>query len=146
MKMDFFRPFCLLYLDCLTVKTFESGSKHLYLRTRVLFQKNGFCTFLFGINIMTKGHFCAYIADAFRFIQWRYLSDSATKCFISTSVFSEMGMQKNLSVVNRCGILFQSAALVDFTVFLLITALFWNECFKTTSSRSLAALPVATHG
>ncbi len=95
---------------------------------------------------MTKEHFCAYIADIFRFIQWHSLPDSALKCSIPTPVFPEIGIQKNLSVVNRCGILFQSAALVDFTVFLLITALFWNECFKTTSSRSLAALPVATHG
>ncbi len=93
-----------------------------------------------------EGTFCAYIADTFRFIQWRSLSDSASKCFISTSVFSEMGMQKNLSVVNRCGILFQSAALVDFAVFVLITVLSWNECFKTTSSRSSASLRAATHG
>ena len=146
MKMEFFRPFYLLYLDRLVVKIFKSGSKHLYLRTRVLLQKNWFCSFLFGINIMTKGHFCAYIADTFRFIHWRSLSDSASKCFISTSVFSEIGMQKNLSVVNRCGILFQSAALVDFAVFLLITALSWNECFKTTSSRSSVSLRAATHG
>ncbi len=95
---------------------------------------------------MTKGHFCAYIADTFRFIQWRSLSDSASKCFISTSVFPEIGMQKNRSAVNRCGILFQSAASVDFAVFLLITALSWNECFKTTSSRSSASLRAATHG
>ena len=146
MKMDFFPSICLLYFDRLAVKTFEAGSKHLYLRTRVLFQKNWFCSFLVGINMMTKGHFCAYIADTFRFIQWRSLSDSASKCFISTSVFSEIGMQKNLSVVNRCGILFQSAVLVDFAVFLLITALSWNECFKTTSSHSSASLRAATHG
>jgi hypothetical protein len=145
-KMEFFRPFYLLYLDRLVVKTFESGSKHLYLLTRVLFQKKWFCSSLFGINIMMKRHFCAYIADIFRFIQWRSLPDSASKCFIPTSVFPEIGMQKNLSVVNRCGILFQSAALVDFAVFLLITALFWNECFKTTSSRSSASLRAATHG
>ncbi len=94
---------------------------------------------------MAKGHFCAYIADTFRFIQWRSLSDSASKCFISTSVFSEICMQKNLSIVNRCGILFQSAVLVDFTGFLLITALSWNNCFKTTSSRSSASLRAATH-
>ncbi len=95
---------------------------------------------------MTKGHFCAYIADTFRFIQWRSVSDSASKSFISTSVFPEIGMQKNLSVVNRCGILFQSAALVNLEVFLLITALSWNECFKTTSSRSSVSLRAATHG
>ncbi len=95
---------------------------------------------------MTKGHFCAYIADTFRFIQWRSLSDSAPTCFISTPVFAEIGMQKNLSVLNRCGILFESAALIDFAVFLLIIVLSWKECFKITSSRSSPSLRAATHG
>jgi hypothetical protein len=145
-KRIFFRPFCLLYLDRSAAKTFESGSNHLFLWTRVVFQKKWFCGFLFGINIMTKECFCAYTPGTFRFIPLRSLSDTASECFISTPVFPEIGMQKNLSILNRCGTLFQSAALIDFAVFLLITASFWSKCFRTTSGRSSASLRVASHG
>jgi hypothetical protein len=122
--MDFFRPFCLLHFDRSAVRTFESGSNRLFLWSRVVLQKKWFYGFLFGINIMTKECFCAYTPGTFRFIQWRSLSDTASKCFISTPVFPEIGMQKNLSILNRCGTLSQSAALIDFAVFLSIAASF----------------------
>jgi hypothetical protein len=63
-----------------------------------------------------------------------------------TPVFPEIDMQKNLSILNRCGTLFQSTAFIDFAVFLLIAASFWSEYFRTTSSRSSTSLRAATHG
>jgi hypothetical protein len=94
---------------------------------------------------MMKWFFCAYAPDTFRFIQWRPLSDTVPKCFISTSVFPEIGMQKNLSILNRCWTLFQSVAFIDFAVFLLITTSSWNECFKITSSRSSSQFILLTY-
>ena len=82
MKMDFFHPFCFLYRDRSAVKTCESWSNHLFLWTRVLFEKKWFCGFLFAINIMTKECFCAYTPDTVRFILRRSLSDTASKCFL----------------------------------------------------------------
>jgi hypothetical protein len=141
MKIDVFSSILFVMSELFdSIKTFESGSIIFFLWTWVTFRKKVVCHLSIRHRYNDEG-------VVFWVHRWQFPIYSIAFCHAPhqnvsfLQIFPGIGIEKNVLVINRCGKHFQSSILMDFVVFLSITASSQSKFFWTTTSCSIPPCP-----